>query len=279
MGFSLTSPAPEKCDPTAKNRVWGFFGEAQESRLENHPQTQQPRRENPPTTTKLASGRTYWPSRDPIGERDFKNEAVEYSEILSQSSSLSQLAETELSNLASLSGLSPIHYRSVKKELEKSGRKASRNLYGFVQNDSVSSYDLFGLLKVCSSHAFGSPLANHAYLNGSDDGATSCGQNGSSGKGDPTGDGAPNNPGDPCNEVALPPGKSPREAASCICNCMKRKGETSLPWLPGANDCHKQLKDCFKECGIAYPGAPGGRLNPPKPSGKKRCRCFHPSRR
>lgn len=220
-----------------------------------------------------------WPSRDPIGERDFKNEAVEYSEILSQSSSLSQLAETELSNLASLSGLSPIHYRSVKKELEKSGRKASRNLYGFVQNDSVSSYDLFGLLKVCSSHAFGSPLANHAYLNGSDDGATSCGQNGSSGKGDPTGDGAPNNPGDPCNEVALPPGKSPREAASCICNCMKRKGETSLPWLPGANDCHKQLKDCFKECGIAYPGAPGGRLNPPKPSGKKRCRCFHPSRR
>ena len=68
MGFSLTSPAPEKCDPTAKNRVWGFFGEAQESRLENHPQTQQPRRENPPTTTKLASGRTYWPSRDPIGE-------------------------------------------------------------------------------------------------------------------------------------------------------------------------------------------------------------------
>lgn len=27
MGFSITSPAPEKCDPTAENRVWGFFGD------------------------------------------------------------------------------------------------------------------------------------------------------------------------------------------------------------------------------------------------------------
>lgn len=69
MGFSLTSPAPEKCDPTAKNRVWGFFGEQPETSRQNCPQSLQPRRENRPTTTKLASGRTYWPSRDPIGER------------------------------------------------------------------------------------------------------------------------------------------------------------------------------------------------------------------
>ncbi len=68
MGFSLTSPAPEKCDPTAKNRVWGFFGEQPETSRQNRPQSLQPRRENRPTTTKVASGRTYWPSRDPIGE-------------------------------------------------------------------------------------------------------------------------------------------------------------------------------------------------------------------
>jgi hypothetical protein len=69
MGFSLTSPAPEKCDPTAKNRVWRFFGEAPETSRQNRPQSLQPRRENHPTTTKVASGRAYWPSRDPIEER------------------------------------------------------------------------------------------------------------------------------------------------------------------------------------------------------------------
>jgi len=30
MGFSLTSPAPEKGDPTTKNWVWGFSGDAQQ---------------------------------------------------------------------------------------------------------------------------------------------------------------------------------------------------------------------------------------------------------
>jgi len=69
MGFSLTSPAPEKGDPTAKNRVWGFFGDAAQSHRQNRPQTKQPRQGNRLTTTKIASGRTYWPSRDPIGER------------------------------------------------------------------------------------------------------------------------------------------------------------------------------------------------------------------
>ncbi len=73
MGFSLTSSAPEKCDPTAKNRVWGFFGEQPESSRQNRPQSLQRRRENRPTTTKVASGRAYWPSRDPIGEQVSKN--------------------------------------------------------------------------------------------------------------------------------------------------------------------------------------------------------------
>ena len=69
MGFSLTSPAPEKGDPTAKNRVWGFFGETQQSHRENRPQPKQPRQGDRASLTKTASGRTYWPSRDPIGER------------------------------------------------------------------------------------------------------------------------------------------------------------------------------------------------------------------
>jgi hypothetical protein len=73
MGFSLTSPAPEKGDPTAKNRVWGFFGDAQEMHRANRPQSLQPRQGNRLTTTKIALGRTYWPSRDPIGERGGMN--------------------------------------------------------------------------------------------------------------------------------------------------------------------------------------------------------------
>jgi len=69
MGFHLTSPAPEKGDPTAEKRVWGFFGDAQQSHRENRPQPKQPRQGNHLITTKTALGRAYWPSRDPIGER------------------------------------------------------------------------------------------------------------------------------------------------------------------------------------------------------------------
>jgi len=68
MGFSLTSPAPEKGDPTAEKRVWGFFGDVDELHRQNRPQTKQPRQGNRLTTTKIASGRTYWPNRDPLEE-------------------------------------------------------------------------------------------------------------------------------------------------------------------------------------------------------------------
>jgi len=69
MGFHLTSPAPEKGDPTAEKRVWGFFGDAQERPRGNCPQPKQPRQGNHLNTTKTALGRAYWPSRDPIGEK------------------------------------------------------------------------------------------------------------------------------------------------------------------------------------------------------------------
>ena len=89
MGFSLTSPAPKKCDPTAENRVWGFFGEAPKTSRANHPQSLQPRQGNRPSPTTIASGRTYWPSRDPIEERGginlygmVKNNAVTWIDFL-----------------------------------------------------------------------------------------------------------------------------------------------------------------------------------------------------
>ena len=73
MGFSLTSPAPEKGDPTAKNRVWGFFGEAQEMHRKKSAAALEPHQENRLAPTKIVSGRTYWPSRDPIEERGGMN--------------------------------------------------------------------------------------------------------------------------------------------------------------------------------------------------------------
>lgn len=94
MGYTLSKPAPSKGDPTAKNRVWDFFGEPTKPRPQNRRQPQQPRRKNRPTATRTASGIPYWPSRDPIGERG---------------------------------GL---------------------NLYGFVNNQSISKIDNLGLLDV-----------------------------------------------------------------------------------------------------------------------------------
>jgi RHS repeat-associated protein len=68
MAYSLQKTASSTCDPTAKNRVWDFFAESNRTRPANRRQPQQPRRKNRPSTYKTASGRPYWPSRDPIEE-------------------------------------------------------------------------------------------------------------------------------------------------------------------------------------------------------------------
>ena len=68
MAYYLSEPAPSKGDPTAKNRVWDFFGEPTNPRPGNRRQPQQPRRKNRPCSYKTASGIPYWPSRDPIEE-------------------------------------------------------------------------------------------------------------------------------------------------------------------------------------------------------------------
>ena len=75
MGFysKTRTSAPEKSDPTAKNRVGEFFASAPETRRENRPQTLQPRRENRLAPTEPTSGRPYWPSRDPIEESGRNN--------------------------------------------------------------------------------------------------------------------------------------------------------------------------------------------------------------
>ncbi|MFD2257166.1 hypothetical protein ACFSSA_10790 [Luteolibacter algae] len=68
MAYYLSEPAPGASDPTAKNRVWDFFGEPSNQRPKNRRQSLQPRRKNRPCSYKTASGIPYWPSRDPIEE-------------------------------------------------------------------------------------------------------------------------------------------------------------------------------------------------------------------
>jgi len=80
MGFHLTESRSRESHPTAKNRVWGFFGEEGKTRQENQSPAQQPSQGNQPSPTKTTSGVRYygyryydpvtgrWPSRDPIGE-------------------------------------------------------------------------------------------------------------------------------------------------------------------------------------------------------------------
>jgi hypothetical protein len=67
MGHHLPQPAPGARNPTAKNRVRGFFANPNKTRPGNRRQPQQPRRKNRPAPTKTASGIPLWPSRDPIG--------------------------------------------------------------------------------------------------------------------------------------------------------------------------------------------------------------------
>jgi len=63
-----SEPASARPNPTAKNRVWGFFAESNRTRPANRRQPLKLRRKNRPTATKPASGIPLWPSRDPIGE-------------------------------------------------------------------------------------------------------------------------------------------------------------------------------------------------------------------
>ena len=69
MAYSLQKTAPSASDPTAKNRVWDFFAESNRTHPTNRRNPQQPRRKNRPCSYKTASGRPYWPSRDPIEEK------------------------------------------------------------------------------------------------------------------------------------------------------------------------------------------------------------------
>ena len=115
MGFCATSPAPRKCDLTAKNRVWGFFGEEAKTHREKAAQSLQPRQGDRANAMRIASGISFWPSRDPLGDEAF----------------LSAYAADE----------SPAQKRRL-------AREALGNLYGFVQNEPVNTFDKLGLKKV-----------------------------------------------------------------------------------------------------------------------------------
>ncbi|WP_234038046.1 hypothetical protein, partial [Roseibacillus ishigakijimensis] len=61
MAYYATSACALEGDPTAKNRVWGFFADPNKSRPGNRLQSPQPRRKNRAITTKTASGIPLWP--------------------------------------------------------------------------------------------------------------------------------------------------------------------------------------------------------------------------
>jgi hypothetical protein len=68
MAYFSTATAPERRNPTGKNRVWDFFRLSNETHPANHRQPAQPRRKIRPVPTKTVSGIPYWPSRDPLEE-------------------------------------------------------------------------------------------------------------------------------------------------------------------------------------------------------------------
>jgi hypothetical protein len=69
VGFYATSSCIRKGDPAPKNRVWRFFEDPNKSHPANRLQAPELRRENRLPPTRIASGLSLWPSRDPIGER------------------------------------------------------------------------------------------------------------------------------------------------------------------------------------------------------------------
>jgi hypothetical protein len=68
MGYFGPETAPAKSDLTAKNRVWGFFGESVSVCLETRPAVRKPLRKNHDDRRGIVSGIRFWPGRDPIGE-------------------------------------------------------------------------------------------------------------------------------------------------------------------------------------------------------------------
>jgi hypothetical protein len=68
MGYYLPETASGHPNLTAKNRVWGFFGESVSVCLETRPAALEPHQENYAGPQEPASGIPLWPSRDPIEE-------------------------------------------------------------------------------------------------------------------------------------------------------------------------------------------------------------------
>jgi hypothetical protein len=68
MGYYLPETASGQPNLTAKNRVWGFFGESVSVCLETCSPALEPHQENYAEPQETASGIPLWPSRDPIEE-------------------------------------------------------------------------------------------------------------------------------------------------------------------------------------------------------------------
>ena len=62
----------------------------------------------------------------------------------------------------------------------------------------------------------------------------------------------------PSHRVTLPPGMTAQEFMAGI---KEASGWNNWVWLPWINDCHTDLENAFKQVGVEYPGAPGGRVD------------------
>jgi len=111
-----TAYAPSKTRTQPKNRVGNFFGRVGDRAGENRPATRNRIGENGPTLTIIASGRPVWPNRDPIGEEGFLRDIA-----------FLAIPETSRERIASEEFL---------------------NLYQFISNNPINSFDAFGLYKV-----------------------------------------------------------------------------------------------------------------------------------
>jgi len=152
MGFCATSPAPRKCDPTAKNRVWGFFGDEAKTSRKKPPQSLQPRQGNRPNTTRIASGLSFWPSRDPIGSVG----GPKWFKRFSDAEQIRNQIDSEASRMDRFFSANPIGSNSAvllsgrRKTLHEFLYKPSElrsevNLYSMLSNDAVGKVDVLGL--------------------------------------------------------------------------------------------------------------------------------------
>ncbi|MBL8084254.1 MAG: RHS repeat-associated core domain-containing protein [Candidatus Obscuribacter sp.] len=150
---------------------------------------------------------------------------------------------------------------------EPRGEANGTNLYQFCNSNPVVYVDPDGLeIRVYDSPAFGgTKCLRHVFVWStlSNSGAGRVGISGSRlGR---QSRGYPSNfdPNDPSNSYVPVPAEDfqggeeeERNFISCVSDCINK----SFLYLPPLDDCHTSLAQCFKKCGVKFPGTPHGRF-------------------